>query len=158
MSTRFAFRDGDRTRDVDVEPLGTGRFRVTVDGVASEVGLEALGDGRLRLLTQQGAVLADVTAAGGTRYVRVQSMDFVLEREAVRSRPERSPRHDACLVDAGPRPIAHAARKDSFEPLAIGGRQRGAVVAWIDGPQLALQHVGVERPARDLAREGVRRI
>ena len=82
MSARFAFRDGDRTRDVDVEPLGTGRFRVTVDGVASEVGLEALGDGRLRLLTQHGVVLADVTAAGSTRYVRVQSMDFVLEREA----------------------------------------------------------------------------
>lgn len=79
---RFSFRDGDRVREVEAVPLAPGRFRVTVDGAASEIGLEALGDGRLRLLTPQGATLAEVTAAGATRFVRVQHMDFVLEREA----------------------------------------------------------------------------
>ena len=82
MSVRFAFRDGDRVREVEVAQLAPGRFRVTVDGVATEIGLEALGDGRMRLLAPQGAVLAEVTAAGNARYVRVQRMDFVLEREA----------------------------------------------------------------------------
>ena len=82
MSTRYAFRDGDRTREVEVAPLAPGRLRVTVDGAASEIGLESLPDGRMRLLTPQGAVLAEVTAAGNARYVRVQNMDFVLEREA----------------------------------------------------------------------------
>ena len=82
MSTRFSYRDGDRTREVEVAPLAGGRFRVTVDGVALEVGLETLGEGRMRLLTQEGAVLAEVRAAGGARYVRVHRMDFVLERES----------------------------------------------------------------------------
>jgi biotin carboxyl carrier protein len=53
-----------------------------VDGVATDYGLEALDDGRLRLITPQGVVRARVTAAGNRRYVRVQRMDFVLEREA----------------------------------------------------------------------------
>jgi 3-methylcrotonyl-CoA carboxylase alpha subunit len=82
LSARFAFRDGDRMREAEVAALAPGRFRVTVDGVAAEIGLEALGDGRLRLLAPQGAVLAEVTAAGSARFVRVQRMDFVLEREA----------------------------------------------------------------------------
>ena len=38
---RFAFRDGDRLREVEAVPLAPGRFRVTVDGAASEIGLEA---------------------------------------------------------------------------------------------------------------------
>jgi biotin carboxyl carrier protein len=80
--TRFSYRDGDRTREVDVAPLSGGRFRVTVDGVALEVGLEMLGEGRMRLLTPQGASLAEVRAAGSARYVRVHRMDFVLERES----------------------------------------------------------------------------
>jgi biotin carboxyl carrier protein len=90
MSTRFAFRDGDRTREVEVVPLSPGWVRVTVDGVASEYGLETLGEGRMRLVTPQGAVLAEVTAAGSARYVRVQRMDFVLEREASGRRRSRA--------------------------------------------------------------------
>ena len=82
MSARFAFRDGDRVREVEVTPLAPGRFRVIVDGAASEVGFEALGDGRLRLTEDSGAVLAEVTVAGTRRFVRVRDMDFVLEREA----------------------------------------------------------------------------
>ena len=87
---RLAFRDRDRVREVEVAPLGSGRFRVTVDGAAEEYGLEASGDGRLRILTPQGAVLAEVTAAGSARYVRVQRMDFVLEHEASGRRRARA--------------------------------------------------------------------
>jgi 3-methylcrotonyl-CoA carboxylase alpha subunit len=87
---RFAFRDGDRVREVEAVLLAPGRFRVTVDGEASEIGLEALGGGRLRLRTPQGATLAEVTAVGGTRFVRVQHMDFVIEREAGSRRRARA--------------------------------------------------------------------
>ena len=78
---RIAFRDGDRVREVEVEPLGPGRFRVTIDGAASEISMESQGDGRIALHTPRGTVLTDVTAAGSTRFVRVNGMDFVLERE-----------------------------------------------------------------------------
>lgn len=78
---RATFRDGDRVREVELTPLSPGKFRITLDGAAAEIGLEALGDGRLRLHTPQGVVLAEVTAAGATRFVRVHGMDFVLERE-----------------------------------------------------------------------------
>ena len=90
MSARYTFRDGDRTREVEVEPLPDGRFRVTVDGAALEVGLEPLGDARMRLVTREGAVLAEVRAAGNARYVRVHAMDFVLEREAAGRRRTRA--------------------------------------------------------------------
>jgi 3-methylcrotonyl-CoA carboxylase alpha subunit len=82
LSAHFAFRDGDRIREVEIATLEPGRVRVTVDGAATEYGLESLADGRLRLHTPHGALLTEVTAAGNARYVRVQSMDFVLEREA----------------------------------------------------------------------------
>lgn len=82
MSTRFAFRDRDRVREVEVALLSPGRFRVTVDATVAEIGLEALSDGRLRLHTPQGTVLAEVTAAGNSRFVRIHNMDFVVEREA----------------------------------------------------------------------------
>jgi len=83
---RLAFRDRDRVREVEVAPLAPGRFRVVLDGAPVEIGVEDLGGGRLRIHTPQGAVLAEVTAAGGARFVRVHGMDFVLERE-VSARP-----------------------------------------------------------------------
>jgi biotin carboxyl carrier protein len=91
VSARYSFRDGDRTREVEVEPLPGGRFRVTVDGAALEVGLEPLGAGRMRMLTPEGAVLAEVRAAGAARYVRVRAMDFVLEREVAGRRRSGAP-------------------------------------------------------------------
>jgi biotin carboxyl carrier protein len=83
---RLAFRDRDRVREVEVAPLAPGRFRVVLDGAPVEIGVEDLGGGRLRIHTPQGAVLAEVTAAGSARFVRVHGMDFVLERE-VSARP-----------------------------------------------------------------------
>jgi len=87
---RVAFRDRDRVREVEVAPLSPGKFRVTLDGAPVEIGLEVLTDGRLRLHTPQGVMLAEVTAAGATRFVRVHGMDFVLERETSTSRGTRA--------------------------------------------------------------------
>ncbi len=79
---RSDWRDGDRTRSVELSPLGGGRYRVTVDGRALEVAVERLDDGRLRLTADRVATLAEVTAAGALRFVRLGALDFVLEREA----------------------------------------------------------------------------
>ncbi|HEV8309658.1 MAG TPA: hypothetical protein VGW35_18500, partial [Methylomirabilota bacterium] len=73
---RVAFRDGDRVREVEVAPLAPGRFQVTVDGAALEVAVESRGDGAIALHTPEGTALAEVTAIGSARFVRVHGMDF----------------------------------------------------------------------------------
>jgi biotin carboxyl carrier protein len=90
--TRGAWRDGDRTRAVEIVPAGSGRWLVTVDGVPLEVAVERLDGDRLRLTTDQGETIAELTAAGARRFVRLGTMDFVLDREtASRSRGGRAP-------------------------------------------------------------------
>ena len=79
---RIAFRDGDRVREVEVAPLASGRFRVTLDGAPFELVAESRGEGGIALHTPLGTALAEVTASGSARFVRVNGMDFVLEREA----------------------------------------------------------------------------
>lgn len=81
MSLRTAWRDGERTREVEIAPLGGNRYRVTVDGLALEVEAEALSDGRLRLLSEGRRVIAEVTLAGERRFVRLGALDFVFDRE-----------------------------------------------------------------------------
>jgi biotin carboxyl carrier protein len=89
--TRGAWRDGDRTRAVEVVPAGSGRYVVTVDGVPLEIAVERLDGDRLRLTTDQGDTVAELTAAGARRFVRLGAMDFVLDREtASRSRGGRA--------------------------------------------------------------------
>ena len=78
---RSQWKDGDRTRAVELTPLGGGRYRVTVDGLELEVAVEFEEGGRLRLTTADGAATAVVTAAGDRRFVRLGNMDFVVERE-----------------------------------------------------------------------------
>ena len=75
------WRDGDQVREVEVTPLGAGRYRVAVNGVEREVGAEPLGDGRWRLASEGAVTLAEVTAAGERRFVRLGTLDFVLTRE-----------------------------------------------------------------------------
>jgi hypothetical protein len=58
---RSAWLDGDRTRQVDLVPLGAGRFRVTVDQSTFEVKVEVLDQGRLRLTHDQGVSVLEVT-------------------------------------------------------------------------------------------------
>jgi biotin carboxyl carrier protein len=84
---KSAWRDGDRFRTVEVASLGGGRYRVSVDGTPFEVTAAAGPDGRLSLTTEQGVTIAELTAAGARRFVRLGALDFVLERESGARRP-----------------------------------------------------------------------
>lgn len=79
---RTAWLDQGRTRAVDLTPLGGGRYRVEAEGVSFEVEAESLGGGAYRLTRDGQAVPVRVTAAGTRRFVRLGSLDFVLERAA----------------------------------------------------------------------------
>lgn len=83
---RSTWRDGTRTRTVELSPSGAGRYRAVVDGVELELSVEPLADGRLRLTTPDGVHVAEVTAAGARRFVRLGTMDFLLDREEGRGR------------------------------------------------------------------------
>lgn len=82
MSARFTYRDGDRVRVVEIAREGDGRARVRVDEAELALEVEALPDGTLRLTGAHGVTLAQVTASGTRRFVRLGAMDFVLERES----------------------------------------------------------------------------
>lgn len=79
---KSAWRDGDRVRAVELEPRGGAIWRVRVDGIEFDVAAEALADGRMRLRTENGDTIAEITAAGARRFVRVGTLEFVLDREA----------------------------------------------------------------------------
>jgi len=87
---KSAWRDGDRVRAVELEPRGGAIWRVRVDGAEFDVAAEALADGRMRLRTESGDTIAEVTVVGARRFVRVGTLEFVLDREAtVRGRGGR---------------------------------------------------------------------
>ena len=79
MSHASKWRDGERVRDVVLEPLAPGRWRATVDGQPIDLTAEVQPDGRLRLVTDQGVIRAEVTVEGSRRFVRLGAMDFVFE-------------------------------------------------------------------------------
>ncbi len=78
------WKDGDRTREVEIEAQGSGCWRVKVDGVALELCVETLPNGDLRLAEpERGRVtMAEVTAAGARRFVHLAGADYVIERES----------------------------------------------------------------------------
>ncbi len=78
---RVDFRDGERLRSVELTPEGAGTWRVSVDGAEMMLAAEPLDGGRLRLVTPEGATIAEVTMAGSRRFVRLGTLDFVFERE-----------------------------------------------------------------------------
>jgi biotin carboxyl carrier protein len=80
--TRSEWRDAGGVRVVEVAAEGGGRYRVIVDGAPLEVTAERLADGRLSLTTEQGITIVELTAAGARRFVRLGTLDFVLEHEA----------------------------------------------------------------------------
>jgi biotin carboxyl carrier protein len=90
---KTAWRDGDRVRSVEISPLGGGHFRVQVDAVPFDVHAEAMDDGRMLLRTGAGDTVAEVTVAGGRRFVRLGTLDFVLEREATQRPRSGGPQH-----------------------------------------------------------------
>jgi 3-methylcrotonyl-CoA carboxylase alpha subunit len=79
---RSEWRDGDRTRVVEITPLGGARYRVVVDGTPVEIEARAIGEDRWRLVSEERTIAIEVTAAGARRFVRLGTLDFVLEREA----------------------------------------------------------------------------
>jgi biotin carboxyl carrier protein len=79
--TKSSWRDGERVREVELEPLGGRRWRVDVDQSTFEVEAEPLADGRLRLVFGSDTMIAEVTAAGARCFVRLGALDFVIERE-----------------------------------------------------------------------------
>lgn len=79
---KSAWKDGDRTRQVQLDALGGGKFRVRVDDAEFVVETEALEEGRLKLRSDAGETIAEITAAGARRFVRLGTADFVLERDA----------------------------------------------------------------------------
>jgi 3-methylcrotonyl-CoA carboxylase alpha subunit len=99
--TRSAWRDGDRVRVVEAAALGGDRYRVTVDGADFEVAAERLDGDRLRLVNESGVTIAELTAAGALRFVRLGALDFVLERESG-TRPRGSRAHSGGLESPMP--------------------------------------------------------
>jgi len=79
---KSVWRDGARLREVDLEPIAPGRWRVRVDDAGFELACETMPDGKLRLSGNGGVTVAEVTPAGNRRFVRLGALDFVLEREA----------------------------------------------------------------------------
>jgi 3-methylcrotonyl-CoA carboxylase alpha subunit len=79
---RARYRDGSRSRAVEVTPEGGGAYRVTIDDGTLTLSAEALDDGRMRITGPDGVTVVEVTAVGSQRFVRLGAMDFVLEREA----------------------------------------------------------------------------
>jgi biotin carboxyl carrier protein len=80
------WRDGERVREVEATPLGAGRWRVRVDEAEFELAVESMPDGKLRLAGDHGVTVAEVTPVGGQRFVRLGTLEFVLEREAAGGR------------------------------------------------------------------------
>ena len=80
MKSRW--RDGERVREVEISPLGAGRWRVRVDAAEFEVAAEAMPDGKLRLVSDGRTTVAEVTPSGTRRFVRLGTLDFILDREA----------------------------------------------------------------------------
>jgi 3-methylcrotonyl-CoA carboxylase alpha subunit len=79
---RARYRDGTRSRSVEITPEGGGAYKVVVDDGTLMLSAEPLDDGRLRITGPDGVTVAEVTSVGSQRFVRLGAMDFVLEREA----------------------------------------------------------------------------
>ena len=87
---RSDWRDGGRERVVELKLLGAGRYRARVDGVELEVTLAPAGNGRWRLTSGEATHGVEVSATAGRTFVRLDTMDFVLERARAVSRRGRA--------------------------------------------------------------------
>jgi len=87
---RSEWRDGETNRSVELTQLGPGRYQAIVDGAAMELSVEEVGDGRLRLTGAGQVTVAEVSAAGTRHFVRLGTMDLVLERETAGRKRRRA--------------------------------------------------------------------
>ena len=78
---KSVWRDGERTREVELTALGPGRWRARVDDAEFEFVAEPMSDGKLRLVSDAVTTVAEVTPVGARRFVRLGTLDFVLDRE-----------------------------------------------------------------------------
>lgn len=95
---KSTWRDGERTREVELTALGPGRWRARVDDSEFELTAEPMADGKLRLVTDSGTSVAEVTAIGTRRFVRLGTLDFVLERETTGRRRAAAGGHGGGLT------------------------------------------------------------
>ena len=79
---RSLWKDGDRVRVVELEAVGSGRWRVRVDDALIELDVEPLPGGDLRLSSGHDVRIAEITPDGAKRFVHLAGMDFVFERES----------------------------------------------------------------------------
>src|SRR5262249_40088463 len=76
------WRDGTRTREVELQMISPGRLRVRVDAAEFELASETMPDGKLRLVGENGVTVAEGTPDGARRFVRLGALAFVLARES----------------------------------------------------------------------------
>jgi len=94
---KSVWRDGERTREVELRARGGGVWQVRVDDAEFEVTAETLPDGRLRLVSNGDTTVAEVTAVGARRFVRLGTLEFVLDREATGRRRAAGGHHGGGL-------------------------------------------------------------
>ena len=119
------WRDGERTREVELTAVSPGRWRVRVDDAEFEVVAEVMPDGKLRLVSDGRTTVAEVTPAGARRFVRLGTLDFVLEREFLEGFAEltQAPAPELALAAAA---IADALDGGASRPLAAPGTTAAA--------------------------------
>ena len=65
---------------MELTALGHGRWRVKVDDAEFEMAAERMPDGRIRLADDRGPIYAEIGASGDRRFVRLDGLDFVVDR------------------------------------------------------------------------------
>ena len=105
MSRTWIWLDHEREREVTIDSLGSGQFRISVDGVEMTVAARSIGPDRIELKSAETTRVAEITVVGERRFVRLGSLDFVLEREA-RGRRRGVSRQSGGLVAPMPGVVA----------------------------------------------------
>ena len=82
MSVRFTWRDRDRIRQVEIAESGQGRYRASIDGAEMDVEVHVLGPDRFELVNPGATTVVEVTPVAERRFVRLGSLDFLLDRES----------------------------------------------------------------------------
>ena len=82
MSVRFTWRDRDRIRQVEIAGNGQGRYRASIDGAEMDVEVNVLGPDRFEVVSAGATRVVEVTPVAERRFIRLGSLDFLLDRES----------------------------------------------------------------------------